>query len=322
MNQLTTLDVSNNTTLRDLECYGNQLTALDVSGCTALTYLYCGCNQLTELDVSNCPNLSDDSYIWCDSGVKIIRNKPDIISSLVDITSKIPVSVYSLKARVLDTTSQLIESVAQSGIIHNTATKETLHNVARGLQILSSIYSGEFFTRFFTNILIPSILKSPGGNGETEKFQLSESLSLDITPAVFKTSEGTVKITVTVSKDLSHDVFCTIISDDSGRFLTIPASGDSRRLFTAEFKAEELFASIDAGIIEIMCVSGISDDEGICGMLMSNVASVDWMTNGSTPDDTPPDNTPPEILTEYLADAITGTAYSVQLQASGTTPIT
>ncbi|MBO7067758.1 MAG: leucine-rich repeat domain-containing protein [Bacteroidaceae bacterium] len=51
-NQLTTLDVSNNTALEKLYCEDNQLTALDVSNNTALTLLGCGNNQLTALDVS------------------------------------------------------------------------------------------------------------------------------------------------------------------------------------------------------------------------------------------------------------------------------
>jgi len=52
-NQLTSLDVSNNTALTVLSCGGNHLTSLDVSNKTALTKLYCQGNQLTSLDVSN-----------------------------------------------------------------------------------------------------------------------------------------------------------------------------------------------------------------------------------------------------------------------------
>ena len=52
-NQLTTLDVSNNTDLTWLVCHTNQLTTLDVSNNTALTLLNCEDNQLTTLDVSN-----------------------------------------------------------------------------------------------------------------------------------------------------------------------------------------------------------------------------------------------------------------------------
>ena len=52
-NQLTALDISNNTDLTRLLCYSNQLTTLDVSNNTALTWLLCDSNQLTTLDISN-----------------------------------------------------------------------------------------------------------------------------------------------------------------------------------------------------------------------------------------------------------------------------
>ncbi len=63
-NQLTTLDVSNNTALSYLYCDSNQLTSLDVSNNTALSYLYCESNQLTSLDVSNNTALV---YLHCES---------------------------------------------------------------------------------------------------------------------------------------------------------------------------------------------------------------------------------------------------------------
>ena len=51
-NKLTSLDVSKNTALTILECNANRLTALDVSKNTALTELNCSVNKLTSLDVS------------------------------------------------------------------------------------------------------------------------------------------------------------------------------------------------------------------------------------------------------------------------------
>ncbi|GHU90210.1 hypothetical protein FACS1894202_09640 [Clostridia bacterium] len=51
-NQLTTLNVSKNTALQSLGCSNNQLTTLDVSKNTALIVLHCQDNQLTTLDVS------------------------------------------------------------------------------------------------------------------------------------------------------------------------------------------------------------------------------------------------------------------------------
>jgi hypothetical protein len=59
INQLTSLDVSQNTALTSLNCSDNQLTSLDVSGCTALEDLICAGNQLTSLDVSGCTALED-----------------------------------------------------------------------------------------------------------------------------------------------------------------------------------------------------------------------------------------------------------------------
>ena len=61
-NQLTALDVSNNTALHYLNCGGNQLTTLDVSDNTALGTLLCTDNQLTDLDVSNNTYLE---YLYC-----------------------------------------------------------------------------------------------------------------------------------------------------------------------------------------------------------------------------------------------------------------
>ena len=63
-NQLTTLDVSNNTSLTKLWCNNNQLTALDVSNNIDLEYLYCRSNQLTDLDVSNNTALTQLSCGW------------------------------------------------------------------------------------------------------------------------------------------------------------------------------------------------------------------------------------------------------------------
>ena len=54
---LTALDVSRNTELKELYCFDNQISTLDLSKNTALTGLYCYGNRLTELDVSKNINL-------------------------------------------------------------------------------------------------------------------------------------------------------------------------------------------------------------------------------------------------------------------------
>ncbi len=52
LNQLTSLDISQNVNLEVLSCYTNQLTSIDVSNNTALQGIYCHTNLLTNLDVS------------------------------------------------------------------------------------------------------------------------------------------------------------------------------------------------------------------------------------------------------------------------------
>ncbi len=56
-NNLTELDLSKNTKLTYLSCYGNQLTELDFSNNTLLQEVYCHTNKLTKIDVSKCPDL-------------------------------------------------------------------------------------------------------------------------------------------------------------------------------------------------------------------------------------------------------------------------
>ena len=56
-NKLITLDLSNNIQLEELHCYYNQLTSLDLSNNVNLKSLACYDNQLTFLDVSNSANL-------------------------------------------------------------------------------------------------------------------------------------------------------------------------------------------------------------------------------------------------------------------------
>ena len=53
---LTSLDVSQNTALKELICYNNSLTSLDVSTNTALELLRCEYNTLTSLTVSKTNN--------------------------------------------------------------------------------------------------------------------------------------------------------------------------------------------------------------------------------------------------------------------------
>lgn len=56
-NKLTSLNISEYTSLKSLGCFNNLLTSLDVSRCTDLERLYCTNNFLKSLDVLGCINL-------------------------------------------------------------------------------------------------------------------------------------------------------------------------------------------------------------------------------------------------------------------------
>lgn len=66
LNQLTTLDVSKNTALTDLNCADNQLKTLNISNNAELETLGCNNNQLTALDVSKNKKLT---HIGCSNNL-------------------------------------------------------------------------------------------------------------------------------------------------------------------------------------------------------------------------------------------------------------
>ena len=93
LNLLTSLDLSQNTALTHVWCHWNQLTALDVSQNTALTKLYCHYNQLTDLDVSQntalttlncsynqltCLNIANGNNFYFGPGYSVVDENPNL----------------------------------------------------------------------------------------------------------------------------------------------------------------------------------------------------------------------------------------------------
>ena len=81
-NQLTSLDVSKNTSLICLDCAYNQLTNLDISMNETLKSIYCFYNQLTSLDVSKNKELKT---LWCFSNQ--INDNMNVLVKSLPITS-------------------------------------------------------------------------------------------------------------------------------------------------------------------------------------------------------------------------------------------
>ena len=63
-NQLTTLDLSQNTSLIEVECWGNRLISLTVNNCSSLRLLVCEENQLSTIDLSTNESLSHFECGW------------------------------------------------------------------------------------------------------------------------------------------------------------------------------------------------------------------------------------------------------------------
>ena len=82
---ITSLNVSDCTTLVSLICCGHQLTSLDVTKCTALEALSCENNQLTSLDITKCPNLNQ---LYCGSNNFDDNAMNAIYNGLPDRTGK------------------------------------------------------------------------------------------------------------------------------------------------------------------------------------------------------------------------------------------
>ena len=78
-NRLSQIDISSNRALLDLNCTGNRLTTLDMTANTALQTLFCGYNQLTALDLSH-----NDELLWviCDCNQLLtmdVSSNPNIL---------------------------------------------------------------------------------------------------------------------------------------------------------------------------------------------------------------------------------------------------
>ena len=97
INEITTLDASNNSTLKELDCSENIITQIDVTNCTSLTVLDCWDNQLATL------NLNDNTALTT------LRCKQNNLTHL-DVSSNKTLSLLSCsenKITTLDMTNNV-----------------------------------------------------------------------------------------------------------------------------------------------------------------------------------------------------------------------
>ena len=97
-NQLTSLNLSNSTALLTIYCSNNPLTTIDFSNCTLLRNLTCGDNQLTSLDLSNNPDLK---RLWC-------ANNPLTTLDLTNCSQLIWLTAYGMYLTNLDLSTNIV----------------------------------------------------------------------------------------------------------------------------------------------------------------------------------------------------------------------
>ena len=111
-NQLTSLDVSNNTALTSLSCYLNYLTSLDVSSNTTLTTFNCFDNQLTSLDVRNGNNTNMSFTIY---------NNPNLYCINVDDSTwsdnNWPIDIWQYFSENCSSTTSIKEQTSNKELI-------------------------------------------------------------------------------------------------------------------------------------------------------------------------------------------------------------
>ena len=77
-NQLTSLNLTNHTSLKDVDCSNNKLTTLEIGTKNYLMRINCQQNKLASLDVNNVPDLQ---YLYCDSNQLtklVVSNNPEL----------------------------------------------------------------------------------------------------------------------------------------------------------------------------------------------------------------------------------------------------
>ena len=101
-NQLTLLEIANNTALSSILCSNNKLISLDASGCTALAGLFCYDNNLITLNATGCTELTE---MYCYQNQINGENMNEFIESLPTTSNgRLEILYYDNEDNVMTTT--------------------------------------------------------------------------------------------------------------------------------------------------------------------------------------------------------------------------
>lgn len=138
-NQLTSLDLTDNTKLVFIETFDNHLTSIDVSKLEDLTFLHIDHNRLTELDMSYNTKLQGGGFVARNNFMEKIYlpNQPGLIVYLDDYEEQDPIDGHDRAAWFLDPEFQTpapaeLEAAGQTLYSRRIPNKYTIYFSANG----------------------------------------------------------------------------------------------------------------------------------------------------------------------------------------------
>lgn len=282
-NNLTLLDLSNNVKLTHLYCNDNKLVWLNVDNCAELTDLYCWGNNITALNIGGCTKRNSSEWsFYHDDNTEIVCTHVDI----KDILIKPVITKSNLPDAITGTPYTFQFSASGTGVITWTA-----ENLPSGLTLDSS-----------------GLLSGTPRKAGNYTFTVTASNNVG-----------------TASKNLTLSVIA--VPEISTASLE---PGIVTQPYTFQFEAHGSLpivwtytGNLPPGLTfsESGLISGTPKKAGkyTFTVTASNTAGSD---SGKFVLDVAEKFALPEITTDSLTNAITNQAYSLQLTATGTAPLT
>ena len=108
------INLSNNSKLKNISCYGNDMTSLNLSACTALVSLRCQNNKLETLDLSNSPSLD---VLYCQNNELTTLKLAESITTLDIIQCQNNKLSFAERPRVTGTNPSTTSSFANQSYL-------------------------------------------------------------------------------------------------------------------------------------------------------------------------------------------------------------
>ena len=229
-NQLTTLNVSQNSALTELNCSGNPLTTLDLSHNTALEILYCEGNQLTALDVSKCTKLIKLSCMYNQLGAFDVSQNTEL--TYLNLLSNQLTTLDVSQNTKLTTLNCWGNQLTTLDVSQNTALREL--NIYKNPLTTIDISHNVALTKFFS------------GDSPLTALDVSQNTAL-----TFLDCEGLQLTTL----DVSHNIMLNDLRCQNNKLTSLDISKNTalRSLYCGGNQLVSLDATKNTALTELYC---------------------------------------------------------------------